>query len=62
MGHRARTRRLGALGLAVIALVLFAAAGVIPGVEMYLSLAERMLLYGMIWMCCGFIYWGWERG
>ena len=61
MTHRTRTRRLGMVGLAVIALTCFAAAGVIPSVELTLTLAERMLLWLLTLGSAGFIYWGLEE-
>jgi hypothetical protein len=49
------------VGLVVIAFTCFSAAGVIPGLELTLTFAERMLLWLMTLACAGFIYWGLEE-
>ena len=61
MTAKARVRRLGAAGLAAVALACFAMLGYLPGVTLAMGSMERVLLWLFTWLCCGAIGWGWER-
>ena len=61
MTAKARIRRLGTLGLAVVALACFAQTGRLPGVTLAMGFWEREALWLFALLCAGAIGWGWER-